>query len=457
MISIKYKNNSYILADYILENAPIYSKGSRSTRDLVTKKEIKDFIYGRKKEEKWIITKGESPKFDKVFIKKSILDTIPELNNEKANDDKGIEEAPPIINLEDNEKFFNNEGTKLDIETRGERDVKKIYFKVKDVAQGFKIQRLQDNILNKDTSYLINEDYKFFMCKNPKNIGKKTNNKITKELFLTYKGILRALFVSRSGESRKFIDWITNIIYTSQMGTEQQKNKLVSQIKGVSYESIQELFSINARELPCVYLTAFNTVEKLRDVMNIDNKYNNDDIVYKFGLTKSFETRKNGHKSEYKKLEKNIEMKLVYFSYIDPLYITEAEKELKTLLSDYKIIYDNHEELLVIPNNILKFVKTIYENIGTKYSGHTSDFNKKILELNNQINILKNNENIYIRDIESKNIEINNIKILYEKEIAHKNMEINNLKLLHEKDMEILKLQLQNKDLELKIAKSNTI
>jgi hypothetical protein len=40
--------------------------------------------------------------------------------------------------------------------------------------------------------------------------------------------------------------------------------------------------------MPCVYLTAFNTVDKLRDIMNIDAKYNND--VYKLGLTNSFQT-----------------------------------------------------------------------------------------------------------------------------------------------------------------------
>lgn len=130
------------------------------------------------------------------------------------------------------------------------------------------------------------------------------------------------------------------------------------------YETIQELFSINAITLPCVYLTAFNTVKELRNIMNIDSKYFDDSVVYKFGLTKSFESRKNGHKSEYKKLEKFIDMKLVYFTYIDPLYISQAELEIKNLLNDYKLYpeWDNHEELIIIPNNLLKIIKTIYEN-----------------------------------------------------------------------------------------------
>jgi hypothetical protein len=195
----------------------------------------------------------------------------------------------------------------------------------------------------------------------------------------------------------------------------------VSKIKGVSYETIQELFSINARELPCVYLTAFNTVGKLREEMGIEDKYNDNDIVYKFGLTKSFESRKNGHRSEYKNIEDKIEMKLVYFTYIDPLYISEAEGEIKRLLEDYKIEYEDHEEIVVIPSNTLKFVKTLYENLGMKYSGHTAEFNKKIMELNSHINELTHNEKMLIKENES-------MKELYEQKLINKELENTNLR-----------------------------
>jgi hypothetical protein len=395
MDKLKYNNKTYINGEIILKNAPIYSKGCRSVRDLVKKKKITDtdFIYARLKDNEWNKTEGKSAKFDKVFLLKSIIDSISELNNnETITDDKGIEKAPGLIHLKDEEKFQDNEGNILDIETRGERNVDKIYFKVKDVSKTFNIESLYRHIIDDERkSYIENEEYKYFICEKTgnweKKSTKKSNNKTTikKELFLTYQGMLRVLFVSRNNKTSKFIKWATKTLFTTQMGTDEQKNKLVSQIKGVSYESIQELFSINARELPCVYLTAFNTVNKLRKEMDIGKEHSDDSIVYKFGLTKSFETRKNGHNSEYKKLDNLIEKKLVYFSYIDPLYISEAEMEIKNLLSDYKIEWDNHDELVVIPNNMLKFVKKIYENIGMKYSGHTAEFNKKINDLNMEI------------------------------------------------------------------------
>jgi hypothetical protein len=165
-------------------------------------------------------------------------------------------------------------------------------------------------------------------------------------------------------------------------------------------------------------------VKDLRNIMNINNEFNDDDIVYKFGLTKSFEIRKNGHKSEYKKLEKYIDMKLVYYCYVDPLYISDAENEIKTMLIDYKINYENHDELVGIPNNMLKFVKKCYETIGMKYSGHTSEFNKKINELENTISNLKLT---HTNELQLKDIQL--IKEKYENELLKKELELVKLKL----------------------------
>jgi hypothetical protein len=204
-------------------------------------------------------------------------------------------------------------------------------------------------------------------------------------------------------------------------------------IKGVTYDSIHELLSISARPLTCIYLTAFNTVRELRNVINIDNKFNENDIVYKFGLTKSFEVRKNGHKSEYKKFEDYIDMKLVYYSYIDPIYISEAEIDVKTLLSEYKLIppLEHHEELIVIPNNFLKIVKSIYENIGMKYSGFNEDLNKRMIENDCKYNLL-------MKDLSTQKIIFDKEKELYELKLYNKDMEIENLK----KEIKIKELEL---------------
>jgi hypothetical protein len=114
-----------------------------------------------------VVSNGKSAKVDKVFFIKSFIKTIPELNKEseeKVTDDKGIMEAPNLIHLKDEEKFRDNEDNIIEIETRGERDVKKIYFKVKDVANGFEMPNLENNVQKEHTTYKNDIDYKFFIC-----------------------------------------------------------------------------------------------------------------------------------------------------------------------------------------------------------------------------------------------------------------------------------------------------
>lgn len=165
-------NKEYIISDYIFSHAPIYSKGCRSTRDIITKKQIeaKNYTYARLKDDKWVISDGRSFKFDKLLFTKSFIEKIPELKqtNETIIDDNNIIKAPSIIILKDEEKFTDNDGNIIEIETRGERAVDKIYFKVKDVADGFNMANLQNEIINVKTSYQNEKDYFYFISEKKK-------------------------------------------------------------------------------------------------------------------------------------------------------------------------------------------------------------------------------------------------------------------------------------------------
>ena len=273
-------------------------------------------------------------------------------------------------------------------------------------------------------------------------------------MFFTYTGLIRCLFVSRSKVVSNFIDWSMKTLFAAQFGTEKQKNKLVSNIKGISYDIINDLFSKNARSLPCIYLTSLNTVANLRNIMNIDNKYNATDIVYKFGLSKDFDNRTNGHKSEFKDIANNLDLNLVLYTYIDPLFLHQAETDLAQFVSDIKIPYKNHNEIVIIPQSYFKNIKVFFERLGYKYSGHTAQFNKQISDLNNDINQLQN-------IIKHKDDLISTIKIQHQLELDKKNLElekkdliiankdifIDNNKELYQAKLEALQFQLQYKDL----------
>jgi hypothetical protein len=426
IIAIEINKNKYYSSTDLENISPIFFKGCRSARELIKKKTIdnKNFIYGRSTKNVWKKTDGDNKRLDKVlFTVAWAKSTIPELarNNEIKHD---IEEAPPIIILDDLQKFRDDEDNIIDIKVRGEREFDKCYFSVSDVAIEFDMPSLHTTLLGKD-NYKELKHYKFFNCKIC-STGKKSV--IKKILYLTYTGLLRVLFVSRSGTADNFVEWASKTLFTLQMGTDDQKDKLISQVKGVSYETIQELFSVNARSMPCVYLTHMATVKNVRDIMDIDDKYADTDVVYKFGLTKDFEARKNGHKSEYKELAGSIDMTLVSFSFIDPLYINKAETELKGLLSDYLIEYKKYKELIIASPSIFKFIKEIYEKLAMKYSGHSESFRIESSKLEGQMKQM-HFDNVLEKEKIQREFKEREHQLIIDKKDLQRQVEVGDLKL----------------------------
>jgi hypothetical protein len=426
MISITHKNCAYIIGDYVIKNAPIYCKGSRSARDLIKNKEIQNnnYLFARNKDDKWTITDGKSAKVDKVFFNESFIKSIPELNKnqDKIVDDKGIEKAPNIIHLKDEDKFKDIDGNVIEIETRGEREYDKIYFRVKDVTEGFNMENLENNIQKEHTNYLKNIDYKYFICEKKYNVLNKTSKNvkldtsIKKELFLTYEGMLRVLFVSRNNKTSHFISWATKTLFTVQLGTTKQKEELVGNILGVSAKVIKEVFNAGVNTLPCIYLFTLNTVKNLRQDMNIDNKYADDSIVCKYGFTKDLTRRTAEHIETYKKIN-NVELKLKYYSYIDPQYISKGESDIRLFMNALNINfnYDNMEEIVIIPKELFNLVQKQYEMIGHNYMGHISEIVTKIKDLEDKYEKLQLNHMLEMQKREHDIILLNN-KLEFQKE-----------------------------------------
>jgi hypothetical protein len=427
MISINKKN--YILADEIISKCPLWCKGVRNGREFIKKKIIdeKYYEYARITDGLWIISDGKSVKYDKVIVRKLYLDKcdsyVNEINGENVKDEKGIEKAPNIIHLDDKEKFTDNDGNMLEIETRGTRLCNNIFFKVKDVGKGFGINRIYESLTNNNTSYTIKEDYIYFMCEKPNSIDKYTN-KVKKELFLTYEGILRVLFISRSGKTNGFIKWATEKLFVLQMGTITQKEKLVSNVLGVSANVIKEVFKTSSTTIPCVYLFTLNTVKYLRDSMNLDKKYTDDMIVCKYGFTSDLPRRTCEHIKTYG-LIKGTELKLKYHSYVDPMYVSNAETDIRDFFESLEIglEFSNYNELVIIKQSLLKSVERQYKQISNAYAGHIKDMIKEVEDMKNQLELKdeKNKNIVLLKDNEINMLQKNN-------ELLNRDLEIEKLK-----------------------------
>ena len=111
-------------------------------------------------------------------------------------------EAPCVIYLNDDEKFKDSDGNSVEIETRGDSTVNGTYFSAKDVSRVFEMPNLVDTLKKKTTNY-TNDDYKIFVCKNTE-----------KEVFITYRGMLKIIFCSRNYNTKLndlvLMNWVQN-------------------------------------------------------------------------------------------------------------------------------------------------------------------------------------------------------------------------------------------------------
>jgi hypothetical protein len=457
---IKLNNNEYVQADYILSKALVYSKGIRTGKELIKKHNIDNtnYIFGRKnKENQWIQTEGKSLKFDKVLFLLNFVNTINEIKEEDASI------APPIIKLKDEEKFYDDEGNFINIEVRGVKEVDKIYFKVKDVAKGFNMKNLDKSIIMENTNYKLDIDYIYFNCKKINSLYKKT---IKKTLFLTYNGILKVLFTSRVGLVNKFISWATKTLFTLQMGTKEEKQKLFDKVLGNDIESSRNAIKCNTNKISCIYLLTLGYVKDLRKEMNISDNFSDEDIVCKYGFTDNLDRRLMEHKNNFSKI-KNVDVKLKYYTFIDTNELSKAENNMKNIFNFNNSIiqYQDYKELVVLSIKNLDYIKEEYEKCRRLFNGNQEDNLKHIDFLKNQIDKLtlqliikdKDIENLQEKlsnEIKNREIEIKNIIRDYKHQLNNKEKD-NYIELTQYKhQIEILNKDIEN--LKLKITRKSS-
>ena len=369
-----------------------------------------------------------------VEIERTIVVDITEnivINNDEDNvdivdvADENLEEAPEIFELTDEEKFKDVDGNVLQIETRGERHHNKIYFNMTDVSKVFGMHNLRTSLLHKDKGYERNVDYKLFNLKGVPQKGKKTTNK--KRLYLTYEGMLRLLFVSRNPNASIFRKWATTIIYTHQMGTDEEREVLGADLMKISLKPFKQMMKGHAGKFPCVYLFELGTVGTLRELYSISSNIPDDTFVYKYGFTDDLPRRFTEHNNDYGKL-KGVNVSLSLFTFIEEKYMSEAENDLRQFFNafDKALPVDKHRELITLNIKELKQIRKQFENLKTEYSGSAHGLQTMIEVLTKKY---ENEMKEFLHQQKIKEIE-------HEKEIINKNREYETNDLKHKLDYE---------------------
>jgi len=110
--------------------------------------------------------------------------------------DTSVQPLPPILILENNEKFIDVDGNILDIEVRSEKDINKIYFKVKDISDKFKLDNIRNTITHNNSIFNNGIHYTYFNSRTSENFTGGPNR-----LYLTFKGLTKIIYVSMINKS----------------------------------------------------------------------------------------------------------------------------------------------------------------------------------------------------------------------------------------------------------------
>ena len=374
------------------------------------------------------------------------MDNVPKFaKNNKVKSE--YEELLPIIELDDDQKFTDSEGDQYNITMRGERFYNKCYFKVSDISKIFEMKSLYTTLLDNRGAYKKNKHYKYFINTN---LGKSSNYKIKKFLYLTYRGVIKCLFNNNNKKAESFQDWCLKTLFIHQFGTIEEKHELSSKLLGVHAKTVRKVFNTASTTTPCVYLFTLGTVKDLRKTMQIDKKYNDNMIICKYGMTDSLERRAYEHNKLFKTIN-NVNLCLKYYAYIDPQFISKAEVDIKDYFEaiNCKYEYDNYKELIILDSTKMnKLVKQQFSNLSNMYAGHVKDIIKKIKDLENKL---------LLQSEKYKNellIEKNKNELLIEKHNNELLIEKNKNELLIEKNKnEIQKYEIELLKKELQITK----
>jgi hypothetical protein len=349
-----------------------------------------------------------------------------EVLEEENGHQQEVENAPPVLYLDDAEKFHDADGNVIEIETRGERHEDKIYFKVKDVSVGFGMPRLDKTLMNKEKGYTRDIDYKVMFNRSAVTNG--DHQAIKKCLFLTYEGMLRVLFASRNKNATLFRKWATNKLFTIQMGTRDQKMKLGAEVLNTSPRTLKAIFDKHAATFPSIYLMSLGKVRELRETFEIPSNKPDESTVYKFGFTEDLSRRVIELEAEYSKLP-GVTMTVGTFHIIDTKYTSEAENEVREMCAAFEVrvkkTTQGFNELIVLDDKQFANMKKMYRRIGDDFAGATLGLQKKIAELKDQMKDYENEIARLKQEIEYKGS-------LHKKDIELKDTVIENWKLKHQ-------------------------
>jgi hypothetical protein len=218
--------------------------------------------------------------------------------------------------------------------------------------------------------------------------------------YLTYNGLLKIIFASRSGVAYRFQDWATTIVYTAHLGTTEQRIDVAADIVGINAQMVKDVLTTCITSMPCVYLFNVGKIVDLRKHYEELRPFKKG-FLFKWGRTNDLKRRTGEHIKTYGNLISST-LQLKYFSPVDNVYEVEAENEIRGHFQGNAIQFRNHKELIILDKNQLPGARVFYEEVYKKFSSEVD----KLLGVNSMLE----RDAVYMKEIvKAKNERIEDL------------------------------------------------
>jgi prophage antirepressor-like protein len=386
-MSVTIDNTEYFEANFIKKQQPTYFHGCSATiRKIIDKKKIPDgdFLLATYNKKQGYTKCDSDVKRAKLYLKKDWLDSnVPGFGNHSIKLE--IEQVPPLLFLEEEEKFKDEKGNVVEIEVRGERDSEKIWFKASDVGKmlEYNDDEIRVTLMKKHGSFKQDEDYKIFIQEGVTlsyPLPNKGDNQ--KTIYLSYHGLVRLLMIRRHPIANHFQKWAFSTLFIHQFGTTEQKEELGKDLLGIDLRTLRYFLKTSVDKIPCLYLFYLGNAGNLRE--KIPNGLENHCKMYKYAFTDNLERRTRDHRKSYGE-----RIQLVHFVYIDPKYLSKAETSFKEKIQCFTDLKNNgmkpnvnsdisRKEIISYDDGFRSMIYSNLKDIGEIYSGILRDLQHKL-------------------------------------------------------------------------------
>jgi hypothetical protein len=216
------------------------------------------------------------------------LSVVPMIKNTSAGgagepiyNRNNVPRAPPILILQDAQKFRDTNNVIQEIEVRGEYHPKRIYFNVLDVGRAFGLPSINGTLSSVNGNYVRNHDFKKFWVQNENNYNGK------EFLFLTYEGLLCILFRCNHENALHYRMWALERLFVVQFGSPFQKEELAAELLHINRSHIRKCVDMFNNNTPIAFLIRIGQVSEINKVHPLEMNATIQDSysVFSYGIT----------------------------------------------------------------------------------------------------------------------------------------------------------------------------